>query len=171
MSAVDGLYAVNITGVRLYELDGVFMRVFAVDKKGNVAFQDLYAMLRLEDKFVSYAKMIRKYHYVKAMPKNHLGILFKRRLGGKIPREDLEAIFNDFMKELILVMEWRYVEPHRYKPKASARPSKEDEGVLGELQSKAEDYGWGEAEEEPAEDGEWETIEELMEEGYFDEEY
>ncbi|MEM3162436.1 MAG: hypothetical protein QW056_05565, partial [Candidatus Bathyarchaeia archaeon] len=42
-------------GVRLYELDGVFMRVFAVDKKGNVAFQDLYAMLRLEDKFVSYA--------------------------------------------------------------------------------------------------------------------
>lgn len=114
------------------------------------------------------AKMIRKYHYVKAMPKNHLGILFKRRLGGKIPREDLEAIFNDFMKELIFVMEWRYVEPHRYKPKASARPSKEDEGVLGELQSKAEDYGWGEAEEELAENGEWETIEELREEGYFE---
>lgn len=117
------------------------------------------------------AKMIRKYHYVTAMPKHHLEMVFKRRLKGKIPREDLEKIFNDFRKEMIFVMEWHYVEPHRYKPKASDRTSKEDEGLIGELQSKAEDYGWGEVEEELAEDGEWETIEELKEEGYFDEEH
>ncbi|MEM3463802.1 MAG: hypothetical protein QXL91_02970 [Candidatus Bathyarchaeia archaeon] len=117
------------------------------------------------------AKMFRTYHYVASVPKEHLQLIFKRSHIRRIPKEDLQTIFKDLSRSAIYIMKWLYVEPHRFKPKASTRPSREDEGVLGELQSKAEDHGWGEVEEELAEDGEWETIEELKEEGYFDEEY
>lgn len=117
------------------------------------------------------AKMFRTYHYVASVPKEHLHLIFKRSRIGRIPKEDLQTIFKDLSRSAIYIMKWLYVEPHRFKPKTSTGPSREDEGVLGELQSKAEDYGWGEVEEELAEDGEWETVEELREEGYLDEEY
>ncbi|MGB9915670.1 MAG: hypothetical protein ACPLOC_09040 [Candidatus Bathyarchaeales archaeon] len=114
------------------------------------------------------AKTFRKCYYLTSVPKEHLELIFDGPLHGRIPKEKLKAIFNYFMTRLISVMEWRYVEPHRFKPKISYRPSREDEGVIGELQSKAEDYGWGEVEEELMEDGDWETIDELRDEGYLD---
>jgi len=114
------------------------------------------------------AKTFRKHYYVVAVPKEHLPLIVARKYFGKINKEDLERIFNDLRRKWVFVMRWNYVEPHRFKSNEANRPSMEDEGIIGELQSKAEDYGWGEVEEELAENGDRETIEELREEGYLD---
>ncbi|MEM2815846.1 MAG: hypothetical protein QXY34_01530, partial [Candidatus Bathyarchaeia archaeon] len=55
MTAVNGRYAVNITDGNLHSLDKAAVRVIAFDNKGNFAFQQLYAVPGIEDKFVSYA--------------------------------------------------------------------------------------------------------------------
>jgi len=136
---------------------------YVVEKPKDLKFFELLKRMPYKK-----ARMFRRHQYVAAVPKGHLQLIFKRSHLKRIPEGDLKAIFRDLTQEQIFVMKWQYVEPYRFKTKVSVRPSREDEGIIGELQSEAEDRGWGEVEEELTENGEWETIEELRDEGYLD---